>query len=113
MELDPVTAGPVVTDRRVAAEVIARLRPSRLGDPEVDHAWALRMSNLPAPGEDGWLVTEAGATFTDRAGTTKAVTNASHRSPSQSGSLPVIADARRRAMPHTGGLACPRQRRQL
>jgi hypothetical protein len=67
-QLKPVTAGPVVPDGRIMTDLIAHLRPSRPGDPKVNHAGSLQMSDLPAAAEQGWLIAEAGPAFPGRPG---------------------------------------------
>ena len=47
--------------------VIAHLSPSRPGDPKVNHARSLQMSDFPTPGEQRWLIAEAGPAFPCRA----------------------------------------------
>ena len=67
MQLNPVRTGPVVPDCGVTTGVIAHLSPSRPGDPKVNHARSLQMSDFPAPGEQCWLIAEAGPAFPCRA----------------------------------------------
>ena len=66
MQLNPVTTGPVAPDRGITTDVIAHLNPSRPGDPKVNHARSLQMSDFPAAAEQRRLTAEAGPAFPGR-----------------------------------------------
>ena len=66
MKLDPVAPGRITADGGITAEVLLHLSLSGPGDPQVDHARRLHVSNLPARGEQGRLIAIARSPFRDR-----------------------------------------------
>jgi hypothetical protein len=67
VKLDPVSPGRITPDRRISTEAVLDLRPSGPGDPQVDHAGRLQVSDFPAGSEQGRLIAIARPTFHDRA----------------------------------------------